>query len=97
MASVDFPLPVRPSNPTRSLAFSWNDTFLSTGGSSGAYLTTSPSTAMSELLFSLVEDGQYAGGRLSSMMAGGSCGRPRYSTTRSTELRRMSGYRHGVE
>jgi hypothetical protein len=31
--------------------------------------------------------GQYAGGREPSMIAGGSCGRSRYSTTRSTELR----------
>ena len=34
----------------------------------------------------LVDDGQYAGGLLCEMRVGGSLGRSRYSTTRSTEL-----------
>ena len=33
-------------------------------------------------------EGQYAGGLLDSIVAGGSCGSDRYSTTRSTELSR---------
>ena len=86
IASVDFPLPVRPKRPTRSLALSWKDTPCRTGGSSGAYLTTRSSTDNRDSLFVLVAEGQYAGGRFPSMIAAGSCGRSRYSTTRSTEL-----------
>ena len=84
MANVDLPLPVLPKRPIRSLAPSWKETFFNTGGSSGAYLTTKSSTLIKG--FALVLEGQYAGGRLDSMMAGGSWGRSRYSTTRSTEL-----------
>ena len=90
MASVDFPLPVsnyghstrrrssrnppvRPSNPTRSPAFSLKDTSWSTAGSSGAYLTSRFSTTTRESLLEF--DGQYAGTRLFSITAGGSCGR----------------------
>ena len=39
IANVLFPLPVRPSSPTRSPARRLNDTFLRTSGSSAAYLT----------------------------------------------------------
>jgi hypothetical protein len=84
MANVDLPLPVLPKRPIRSLAPSWKETFFNTGGSSGAYLTTKSSTLIKG--FELVLEGQYAGGRFDSMMAGGSWGRSRYSTTRSTEL-----------
>jgi hypothetical protein len=59
-----------------------------TVGNSGAYLTTRSSTLTRALLLAL--DGQYAGGRFDSMIAGGSCGRSKYSTTRSTEL-----FQHG--
>jgi len=84
MANVDLPLPVLPKRPIRSLAPRWKETFFNTGGSSGAYLTTRSSTLING--FELVLEGQYAGGRFDSMTAGGSWGRSRYSTTRSTEL-----------
>jgi hypothetical protein len=48
-------------------------------------------------------DGQYAGGRLFSMTAAGSCGRSRYSTSRPTELetkmsaRRRLGARNALQ
>lgn len=84
MANVDLPLPVLPRRPIRSLAPRWKETFFNTGGSSGAYLTTKSSTLING--FELVLEGQYAGGRFDSMTAGGSWGRSRYSTTRSTEL-----------
>lgn len=58
IANVDFPLPVLPSNPTRSLGFRLNDTPLSTSGRSGAYLISRFSTM---IIFCLAEDGQYAG------------------------------------
>ena len=58
-----------------------------TAGSSGAYLMVKFSTLISESL--VVLEGQYAGGRLDSMMAGGSCGKSRYSTSLSTELKYM--------
>jgi hypothetical protein len=63
-------VPVRPSNPTRSLAFRLKDTLCRTGGSSGAYLIVRSSTT-SRLSFAELE-GQYAGTRLDSMMDGGS-------------------------
>jgi hypothetical protein len=84
IASVDLPLPVRPKRPTRSLALRLKETPCKTAGNSGAYLMTRSSTLMRASLLAL--DGQYAGGRLDSMTAGGSCGRSKYSTTRSTEL-----------
>ena len=87
IASVDFPLPVRPTKPTRSLALSENETPRRTEGRSGAYLTTRLSTTRSDSLLVLVDDGQYAGGLLSGMSVGGSFGRFKYSEIRSTELR----------
>ena len=42
--------------------------------------------------FWLLDAGHVVGGRLSSMIMGGSCGRSRYSTTRSTELNSRSAY-----
>ena len=69
IASVDFPLPVRPSKPIRSPAFKLNETSCKTAGKSGAYLTVTFSTRMRD---SVVLDGQYAGGRLFSTTAGGS-------------------------
>lgn len=75
MARVDLPLPVRPNNPIRSPAFNVNEMPWSTAGKSGAYLISKFSTAIRESLFVL--DGQYAGTRLDSMMAGGSWGRLR--------------------
>jgi hypothetical protein len=77
-------VPVRPNRPTRSFAFSVNDTPWRTGGSSGAYLTTRSSTTTRASLSVL--EGQYAGGRRDSIIGRGSCGRSRYSITRSTEL-----------
>jgi hypothetical protein len=85
IASVLLPEPVRPRRPTRSRARSSSDTPRSTGGSSGAYRIVRSSIRMS--VWPAVLLGQYAGGREPSMIAGGSCGRSRYSTTRSTELR----------
>jgi hypothetical protein len=85
MARVDLPLPVRPIKPTRSPAFKVKEIPWSTGGSSGEYFTTRFST-LSRFSF-LALEGQYAGGRLDSITAGGSCGSLRYSTTRSTELK----------
>ena len=90
MANVDLPLPVRPSRPTRSFALREKDIPRKTAGRSGAYLTVRSSTTSIESLFGLVDDGQYAGGRFDSMIAGGSCGRSRYSTTRSTELQQVA-------
>ena len=87
MASVDFPLPVRPTKPTRSLALRENETPRRTEGRSGAYLTTRLSTTRSDSLLVLVDDGQYAGGLQSGMSVGGSFGRFKYSEIRSTELR----------
>ena len=71
--------PVRPRIPTRSPAFKENDTSCSTAGSSGAYLMTRFSTARNGLLllFSVFDDGQYAGARLDFITAGGSCGKSR--------------------
>ena len=87
IASVDFPLPVRPTKPTRSLALRENETPRRIEGRSGAYLTTRLSTTRSDSLLVLVDDGQYAGGLLSGMSVGGSFGRFKYSEIRSTELR----------
>ena len=85
------PLPVRPSNPTFSRGLIEKDTPCKTEGKSGAYLMSRSSTLMRLSDGELVE-GQYAGGRLLSMIAGGSCGNSRYSTTRSMELRRCERF-----
>lgn len=90
MARVLFPLPVRPSRPIRSFALSLKEIPCSTSGRSGAYLMCRSSTKISSSLLGPVEEGQYAGGRLSSTTREGSCGRSRYSTTRSTELHYLS-------
>ncbi len=58
IARVDLPLPVRPNNPTRSLALSWKDTPCNTGGSSGAYFSTRSSTEISASLLELEDEGQ---------------------------------------
>ena len=64
--------PVRPNKPTRSPAFNIKETLCKTAGKSGAYLISKSSTVIKKSLLEL--DGQYAGTRLDSMMAGGSCG-----------------------
>ena len=71
--------PVRPRIPTRSPAFKENDTSCSTAGRSGAYLMSRFSTTRKALLllFSVFDDGQYAGTRLDFITAGGSCGKSR--------------------
>jgi len=85
IARVDFPLPVLPTSPIRSLALRLNDTPWSTGSSSGAYLMTRSSTTTK---FSEVEDdGQYAGGRVRSLTAAGSCGSSSHSAILSTEFK----------
>lgn len=86
MANVDLPLPVLPNSPTRSRALKLNDIPCRTEGSSGEYLITRSSTEIKLSEFDPVDEGQYAGGRLDSMIVAGSSGRSRYSTTRSTEL-----------
>lgn len=48
MASVDFPLPVRPNKPTRSPGPKLKDTLRKTEGSSGAYLTVRFSTEIKD-------------------------------------------------
>ena len=75
--------PVRPNNPTRSLALRLKESPCMMGGNSGAYLITRSSTTTRAPRVEL--DGQYAGGWL-LWSATGSCGIAKYSTTRSTEL-----------
>lgn len=79
------PLPVRPRSPIFSRGLIWNETPWSTAGNSGEYFTTRFSTEM-RAASSCVGAGQYAGGLDDSISAGGSCGKSKYSTTRSIEL-----------
>ena len=62
--------PVRPNKPTLSPAFNVKDTSCKTAGRSGAYLISRFSTTTRESL--RVLEGQYAGARFDSMIAGGS-------------------------
>jgi hypothetical protein len=85
VARVDLPLPVRPIKPTRSPAFKVKEIPWSAGGSSGESFTTRFSTLRRFSFLAL--ESQYAGRRLDSITAGGSCGSLRYSMTCSTDLK----------
>jgi hypothetical protein len=81
-------LPVRPKSPIFSLGLTSKDTPCNTAGKLGAYLMTRLLTDIIALLPELIE-GQYAGGRLPSTIAGGSWGSSKYSITRSMELKEV--------
>jgi hypothetical protein len=87
-------IPVRPKSPTFSLGLTSKDTPCNTAGKLGAYLMTRLLTDIIALLSELIE-GQYAGGRLPSTIAGGSWGSSRYSITRSIELKKVQ--KHDTE
>jgi hypothetical protein len=88
--NVVLPLPVRPTTPIFSPGLTVKEIPWRTSGELGEYRIWRLSTTIPAAEEEDEEDGQYAGGRDSGMIAGASCSVARYSLIRSMELKSNS-------